>query len=239
MPYSLIVLITSILAFCSIVYELLVAQTLTATLGGTVLRYNITIGFYIASLGFGVIFYRSFNFKDAVSRLINVEIILSVIGTLSPFYILFVDKLARVLSDSFAINFEGFLIQSLIFLLDYALIISIGFLSGFELPLLMDIGDKFFKKLSIKVLAVDYIGSMIGAIAFAIILLPNTGVFLMAAMTGLLNIVCALSLCSACRKKDSTKLSLLSLATASVIFLLFIYNNELQDSAIAKFYLAN
>ena len=42
--------ITFILAFCSIVYELLLGQTLSAFLGNTVLRYSVTIGLYMMSL---------------------------------------------------------------------------------------------------------------------------------------------------------------------------------------------
>ena len=39
--------ITFVLAFCSIVYELLLGQTLSAFLGNTVLRYSVTIGLYM------------------------------------------------------------------------------------------------------------------------------------------------------------------------------------------------
>ena len=42
-----------VLAFCSIVYELLLGQALSAFLGNTVLRYSVTIGLYMMSLGIG------------------------------------------------------------------------------------------------------------------------------------------------------------------------------------------
>ena len=52
---SLIYFLTFILAFCSIVYELLLAQSLTAFLENTVLRYSITIGLYMFSMGYGAL----------------------------------------------------------------------------------------------------------------------------------------------------------------------------------------
>jgi spermidine synthase len=45
--------LTFVLAFCSIVYELLLGQALSAFLGNTVLRYSVTIGLYMMSLGIG------------------------------------------------------------------------------------------------------------------------------------------------------------------------------------------
>ena len=44
---------TFVLAFCSIVYELLLGQSLSAFLGNTVLRYSVTIGLYMLSMGIG------------------------------------------------------------------------------------------------------------------------------------------------------------------------------------------
>ena len=47
-------IITLILAFCSIVYELLLGQTLSAFFGNTVLRYSVTIGLYLFAMGMGI-----------------------------------------------------------------------------------------------------------------------------------------------------------------------------------------
>ena len=74
--------ITLMVAYCSIVYELLMAQTLSAIMGNTVLRYSITIGVYLASLGVGALL-CGHSEKGPVQRLIRIEILLTLIGGLS------------------------------------------------------------------------------------------------------------------------------------------------------------
>ena len=65
--------ITFILAFCSIVYELLLGQTLSAFLGNTVLRYSVTIGLYMMSLGIGSMIAEGRFVERPVTSLLRVE----------------------------------------------------------------------------------------------------------------------------------------------------------------------
>ena len=67
--------LTLVLSYCSIVYELLLAQSMAATMGNTFLRYNLTIGFYLASLGLGAMICFRFARGEWVRRLIDVELI--------------------------------------------------------------------------------------------------------------------------------------------------------------------
>ena len=77
---SVIYLITFIVAFCSIVYELLMAQTLSLLTGNSVLRYSTTIGLYLASLGLGAFLCTNKRLVRSVETLWKVEILLSLIG---------------------------------------------------------------------------------------------------------------------------------------------------------------
>ncbi len=77
---SVIYLITFIVAFCSIVYELLMAQTLSLLTGNSVLRYSTTIGLYLASLGLGAFLCTNKRLVRPVETLWKVEILLSLIG---------------------------------------------------------------------------------------------------------------------------------------------------------------
>ena len=70
----MIYLITLLVAYCSIVYELLMAQTLSVLMGNTVMRYSITIGIYLASLGLGAMLCERGHEKDTSRRLVRVEI---------------------------------------------------------------------------------------------------------------------------------------------------------------------
>ena len=45
--------ITLVLAACSLVYELLIAQTLSLLAGNTVIWYSLTVGLYLGAMGLG------------------------------------------------------------------------------------------------------------------------------------------------------------------------------------------
>ncbi|NVM21971.1 MAG: hypothetical protein HWN68_09360 [Desulfobacterales bacterium] len=189
--------ITLIVACCSIVYELLMAQTLSAIMGNTVLRYSITIGVYLASLGVGAIL-CGHSEKDSVLRLVRIEIFLSLIGGLS---VIMIHMLASV--QRYAINTSLFFQGTMggpvpavsFFVLTHLIIVAIGVLSGYEVPLLIAM-----RKLEIQsrrdgnpsaavnvVLGVDYFGSLLGAVIFPLVLLPRLGIFSISYMSGLLN----------------------------------------------------
>ena len=75
--------ITFILAFCSIAYELLLGQSLSAFLGNTVLRYSVTIGLYMLSMGIGSLMAEGRFVKSPVTALLKIELLLTVTGGFS------------------------------------------------------------------------------------------------------------------------------------------------------------
>ena len=164
--------ITLILAFCSISYELILAQSLSAIMGNTLLRYNVTIGLYLASLGAGSMVYNKGKGQSLRKRLIQVEILLTLFGSLSCFAIIFFEFTCRKFAGTLNLAMDGFFMDWFVFLGSHLMIIIFGFLSGFELPLLMDSGkEKGYSENT--VLAVDYFGTLIGAVSFPLILMPN------------------------------------------------------------------
>lgn len=200
-------LLTLVLSFCSIVYELLLAQSMSATLGNSFLRYNVTIGLYLASLGAGAILCSKRKEDDLLPLLIDVEIALTLLGALSPLLILF--------WDSLAFKAGARLYAPLAYAFSHALVVAIGLFSGYELPLLMRLGGSR----SNEVLAVDYLGTLLGALCFPLLLLPALGVLSAAALTALLNGLCALYLLLVA-KKDPRRLALCGLGTALCLALL-------------------
>lgn len=189
----MIFLFTLIVSFCSIVYELLLAQTLSTTMGNTILRYSLTIGFYLASLGFGALYTHRARKQSGslLSQLLWVECALSVIGTLSPALILIVDTLAHKIALSTGLSYQGWVLQLCLYVFNHGLIVVIGFLSGIELPLLMNWGEQQKERRGNRVLIVDYIGTLLGAILFPLLLLPVFGLFFIAHLTGFLNALVA------------------------------------------------
>src|SRR5690606_24797413 len=71
---------TFVVASCSLFYELMLAQTLSAILADTAHRYNVTIGLYIASMGVGALLYEKLKLKNLRPALVRVEIILALVG---------------------------------------------------------------------------------------------------------------------------------------------------------------
>ena len=58
-----------VLAACSLLYELLIAQTLSILAANTVVWYSVTIGVYLASMGLGALIHYRFATGDLWSRL--------------------------------------------------------------------------------------------------------------------------------------------------------------------------
>jgi spermidine synthase len=234
-----LLLLTALLACCSIVYELLLAQSLAAVMGNTVLRYNLTIATYIAALGFGFICYRKFKVQSLAVRLVKVELWLACIGALSPFFVLLIDKFSHVLASATGFDFYGLVIQSFIYIMCYGLIVLVGFLSGFELPLLMDIGEES-ESSSIKVLAADYGGSVLGVVLFPVLLLPMLGVFGIGLLTGLLNAIAALLVLRFYVKHGecSPKLKYLAAIMVIVLVVACINHQALHNYMVTEVYLA-
>lgn len=168
---------TFVLAFCSIVYELLLGQSLSAFLGNTVLRYSVTIGLYMLSMGLGSLLAEGRFVKHPVITLLRVEIALTVTGGFSVVFLMLVNSAG--LPD---IVFFG---------VAHFLIILIGVLTGFEIPLLIELRnlevDLEVEGSERKVLGVDYLGAFSGTVVFAFFFYPIVGLIPTAFVVGLLN----------------------------------------------------
>jgi len=150
----LINLASLVVALSSMIYELGLAQILSATLGGTSLRYAVTIGLFTATLGLGALAFDFIKTRFSREKMFPFfQNILAWTGFLSPFFLI------EIKSD--------------LWILNHLPIIVIGFLSGIELPLLMEASPEKSRNI---VLAYDYVGMFSAAILFPLLLLPHLGV---------------------------------------------------------------
>jgi spermidine synthase len=172
--------ITLILAFCSIVYELLLGQALSAFLGNTVLRYSMTIGLYMLSLGIGSFIAEGRFVARPVISLLLVETLLTLIGGGSVVLL-------------FIINAQS-MSPLLISVVAHGLIIVIGILSGFEIPLLIQLKGLAKKNKENVIIGINYLGAFLGTVAFALILYPHTGIIMAAFLVSLSNAFVGISL---------------------------------------------
>ena len=81
-PVVVIYLLSLVLSACSLLYELLIAQTLTLIAGNMVIWYSLTVGTYLAAMGVGAILYGSPDRSRGWRPLFRVEIMLSLIGAI-------------------------------------------------------------------------------------------------------------------------------------------------------------
>lgn len=175
-PYRLLMLTTLMISGCSMVYELIISAVSSYLVGDSTLQYSVTIGLYMCALGVGS-FLSKYIRKHLWNCFTCVEIAIGVVGGCSSL-ILF---LANLYLASYA-------------LVMYLEIILIGTLAGLEIPLLTRIIEADRKDLRITLSAIfsfDYIGGLVGSIAFPLLLLPHLDYFATAFLAGTCNLTAA------------------------------------------------
>ena len=180
--------ITLILASCSLIYELLIAQTLSIYAGNTVVWYSLTVGLYLGAMGLGTAISHVRPGRSGWDDLFAVEVLLSVVGAVAVLMI----QLAHSIYLFFSSTPEGasafgFFGVSLI------MILLIGVLSGVELPLLIQAGNELHRgtKVTNRVLGWDYIGALVAGVLFPLVLLPNLSLPLIGFVTAMANLLVA------------------------------------------------
>ncbi len=164
-----------IVAIASIVYELIMGGISSYLLGNSVYQFSITIGLFMTAMGLG-----SFSSKhiesNLMSKFIIIEIALALIGGASAF-----------------ILFYSYAVLKFYLPIMFLMIMVIGILTGFELPLITRIvgGYDNLKDTLANTTAADYIGGLVGSVVFPIILLPRLGFIKTSYIVGILNILVA------------------------------------------------
>lgn len=171
-------------AACGIVYELAMLTLSTSLNGGGIVATSLIVAGYIAALGLGALLIKPLLARAAIT-FIAVEVLLGIVGGLSAaaLYVAFafVDGSTLVLAVSTAL---------------------IGCLVGAEVPLLMtllqrgrepghsDLPTDTGRTLA-NLNAADYLGALVGGLAWPFLLLPHLGMIRGAAATGVINLLAA------------------------------------------------
>lgn len=177
-PAHAMVLLLSIaiVALCGIVYELIIGTVSSYLLGNSVYQFSITIGFFMFAMGIGS-YLSKFVSGNLIASFIYVEMALALIGGICS------------LALFFAFPFTPFLYQIVMFFF----IFTIGALVGLEIPILTRIlaqGSGTRRSIA-NVMSLDYVGALIGSVAFPLMLLPNLGLVRSSFAIGLINIFVA------------------------------------------------
>lgn len=167
-------LVTSIffVSFCALLYQLLMGTLASYLLGNSVFHFSITTGLFMFFMGVGSYLSR-FICKDLIRWFVVIEILLGIVGGFSAFVL-----------------YQSFGITGGIYPAHFFLIGMISTLVGLEIPLVTRIVREFrpLKDALSQILAFDYLGGLIGAVLFPLILLPYLGTIQTAFCVGVLNL---------------------------------------------------
>lgn len=175
--YRLLMLTTLIISGCSMCYELIISAVSSYLLGNSTLQYSITIGLYMAALGIGSYISKYFH-KNLFNIFVTIELSIGIVGGMS--------SILLFLANIYIQNYDVVM---------YIEILTIGILAGAEIPVMTRIIEEDEQNLSVtlsSIFSFDYIGGLLGSIAFPLLLLPKLGFFATSFLCGLLNISAAM-----------------------------------------------
>jgi spermidine synthase len=169
-----------VIAACGLVYELAAGALASYLLGDSVLQFSTVIGCYLFAMGLGSWLSR-FVERQLVAQFLRIELLVGLVGGLMPAALF----LAHSLLPAAAIAPFRVLL--------YALVLLVGALVGLEIPLVMRILKRHFreryalKELVSQVLTFDYLGALVVALAFPLLLVPHLGLVRTGVFFGLMN----------------------------------------------------
>ena len=173
-PVGALVLLLAIFsaAICAIVYELLIGSVASYFLGNSTEQFSLTIGLFLAAMGLGSWGSRYVADSRLLPRFAQLEIWLGFLGGVS------VALLYTVYG--YTDHFRSGMV---------ALILTLGILIGFEVPLITRLlrDCESLRSALSTVLSLDYLGALVAAMLFPYLLLPFLGSLHTALVAGLVN----------------------------------------------------
>jgi len=166
-----------VVALCGIAYELIISTVSSYLLGNSVYQFSLTIGLFMFAMGVGAYLSKLLG-NNLIQNFIYIEIAISLIGGVCSIVLFMAFPMIRALYD----------------VTMYSLILVIGSLVGMEIPILMRILEQrqSTRDSIAHVLSLDYLGALIGSVAFPLFLLPSLGLVRSSFAIGLINALTAL-----------------------------------------------
>jgi len=175
------------------------------------------------SMGIGSYLSKLLN-DNLIQNFITIEIAISLVGGVSSLLLLMAFPMVRALYDTVM----------------FSLIFIIGALVGMEIPLLTGIlsHKKSIRNSIADVMSLDYLGALIGSVAFPLILLPQLGLIRSSFAIGLITILTALTSIYFFRKHLSHPklLMVISLAVLLLLTVFTVYGTRLTSYAEKHLY---
>jgi spermidine synthase len=239
-PVAVVYLLSLILSACSLLYELLIAQTLSLIAGNMVIWYSLTVGTYLAAMGAGAILYGSPSQSRDWGRLYRVEIMLSLIGASAVILLNLAHTLYFFLEAAPASEILGTFV---FFGFSFVLIFLIGILTGMELPLLIHLGNEAAagRNVTNRVLGWDYIGALAGGVLFPLYMVPFLELHTIGFIIAGLNLTVAIYILRRflSRAPGATLKTLGSAAFGAVLIFAYFSGPQIEQFFLKKYYFAS
>lgn len=217
-----------IISICALTYELVVATLSSYLLGDSITQFSFTIGFFLFAMGVGSLLSRRIK-RHTLRWFIIVELSVALFGGTS----------AVILYAAFSF------VDLYYYVVMISLSLAIGICIGLEIPLLTRIvADRgALSEALADVLSIDYLGALIGSLAFPILLLPLLGVtqtaFLMALFNVLVAALCLWVFRYKLRPEWTSRLWLMSVVVGFIMLVGAILSTDITRVLEQQLYSAN
>lgn len=170
---------SGIVSICGIIFEVLFGALGSYILGDGVKQYTLTISLFLTGMGIGASVSERV-LKHLLVAFVYIEFLVALIGGFSSFVMFGITAFSPPGTDA-------------LFL--YFITLTVGALTGVELPILIrkanEIGVSLHRSTA-RVLFSDYAGGLVGGLLFAFLLRPQLGMVKTAFLVGLINLSVAL-----------------------------------------------
>lgn len=231
--FSIIIILISA---SGISYQFLISHTLIQFSQDEVLNQSITLGFYLLSMGIGAALVDKIFKSKTLKNIFFLEAAIAFFGLLLvPLIYLF--HIGN--NIFFSINAtELFYGNHVVFKMQIFTTI-IGFLTGCELPLLIDISkkEKFLQISTAKILALNYVGALIGSIFSAGVIIPKVDFISTGILISTVSLLATAGIFILAIRKIRWIFSSIFLAQLATTFFVSGYSFELDQIFLKNYYL--
>lgn len=210
---------TFAIAAAGLVYELIAGTVSSYLLGDSVTQFSLVIGLFMTAMGIGA--WLSRFVQSLEQGFVATQIALGLVGGFS----------ATVLFFAYAAidNYQVFLL---------VICLAAGTLVGLEIPLVMRILQRrgaLAVNLS-NVLALDYVGALVAAVAFPLVLAPRLGLVAASLLMGLLNLAVAGLAAVLFRDKVGPAMRLALVAATMATAIAFVLSQQIVAAVETRLY---
>lgn len=192
---SSLILLTMLLSFCSFGYQILIAFGVSATLGGSTVPWLLTIGAFLIGLGYGGFKAHALGDEQLRARFVPYEILVALVGGASLWILLFADSALNMTSLQTIGGQVPLSHQIIVCAVGCLLSGGVGYLSGFELPVVLKAFDRqIMQRYSHWVIGFHYAGTLFSSILVQGTLLPTADLLKSSLILGFLS--CAIAFVS-------------------------------------------